>query len=286
MQHIGNRGRTTAYGEQALSPRIQQGQRQQVLFRQAGATVASTSQQAGIRAQAAVERGLQANASALRHIGARIQTGLLQGLVGIALANVHKQAPPLPAAVRLSVAIRHIEQKFSTIKPTYAQVQQTIAHRATDPATFDKVIDVLRGTKACNVFSFFGALENFRQAPALDKALAIVDTYISDPKDDDIGGTAFDAGASAQESKPMDVNLYRADYLKFMDKLTAVKVAIAFKEPDANQQLAGLFDQVAQTLQQDLKQVGSSMEAVIKDHRAMQRGLHGLPGGTAATFKP
>lgn len=285
MQHIGSRARSVAHGEQSLPARLPQALHQQALFQRAGATVASATQQAGSRVLDAAERGLQANAAALRHVGDRIKAHFVDSFVGAALAHVHKPAPQLSPAERKSLAIQHVEQKFGTIKPTYAQVQQAIAGKASDPVTFDKVMDVLKGTKACNVFSFFGAVESFRQAPTLDKALAIVDTYISDPKDDDIGGTAFGDSSPAQEARPMDVNLYRATYQAFITKLDDVKLAVAYRKPDADQQLAGLFDKVAQTLQQDLKQVGSSLEGAIKDHRAALRSEIQQSGGGAAPLR-
>ncbi len=282
MQQIGNRARSVALGESSLTQRVPQALRQQALFKRTGSSIDLATQQASSRVLEAASRGMQANASALRHVGDRIKASFAQGLAGVALSHVQKPAPPMSPAERKSLAIRHIEQKFGTIKPTFAQVQQTIAQRTSDPATFDKVIEVLKGTKACNVFSFFGALDAFRQAPTLDKALAIVDTYISDPKDDDVGGTAFGGSDAAQEAKPMDVNLYRPTYLSFMAKLDEVKLALAYRKPDADQQLAGLFDKVAQTLQQDLKQVGANMEAAIKNHREGQRQGVSSAGSSAS----
>lgn len=277
MQQIGNRARSVALGEASLPVRVPQQVRQQALFTRTGSSVALATQQASSRVLEAADRGMQANASALRHVGDRIKARFVQGLAGVAMSHVQKPATPLSPAERKSLAIQHVEQKFGTIKPTFAQIQQTIANQKSDPATFAQVTEVLKGTKACNVFSFFGALESFRQAPTLDKALAIVDTYISDPKDDDVGGTAFSDGKVAQEAKPMDVNLYRKTYLDFMAKLDEVKLAIAYRKEDADQQLAGLFDKVASNLQQDLKQVGSNMDAAIKNHREAQR--HSAPSG-------
>ncbi len=275
MQQIGNRSRSVALGESSLPARLPQQLRQQALFTRSSSSVALATQEAASRVLDAANRGMQANASALRHVGDRIKARFVQGLAGVALSNVQKPAPPLSPAERKSLAISHLEQKFGTIKPTFAQVQQTIANRNADPATFDKVMDVLKGTKGCNVFSFFGALASFRQAPTLDKAQAIINTYISDPKDDDTGGSAFGGSDAAQEVKPMDVNLYRPHYLAFMAKLDEVKEAIAYRKPDADEQLAGLFDKVAQILQQDLKQVGANLEGAIKEHRSSQR--HSAP---------
>lgn len=273
MQHIGSRTRAAGYGEQSLPTRMPQELRQQALFMRAGSSVASATQLAGSSVADAADRGMKASAVALRHVGDRIKAHFVESLASAALSHVHKPAPPLSTMERKSLAIQHVEQKFGTVKPTFVQVQQVIANKATDPGTFDKVMDVLQGTKACNVFSFFGALESFRQSPTLDKALAIVDTYFSDPKDDDIGGTAFGGASAAQEAKPMDVNLYRATYQNFMQRLGEVKLAVAYRKPDADQQLASLFDKVAQILQQDLKQVGSSLDAAVKDHRSTLRSL-------------
>lgn len=281
MQQIGNRARSVALGEASLPARLPQQLRQQALFQRSSSSVALVTQKATSQVMDAVDRGMQANASALRHVGDRIKARFVQGLAGVALAHVQKPAPPMSPAERKSLAIRHLEQKFGTIKPTFAQVQQTIANRKADPATFAQVMEVLKGTKACNVFSFFGALESFRQAPTLDKALAIVDTYISDPKDDDVGGSAFGGSDAVQDAKPMDVNLYRKTYLAFMADLNEVKLAIAYRKEDAGQQLAGLFDKVASNLQQDLKQVGSNMEAAIKNHRETQRQSVPTAGGGA-----
>ncbi len=282
MQQIGTRARSVALGEASLPVRVPQQLRQQALFTRSSSSVALATQQASSRVLDAAGRGMQANASALRHVGDRIKARFVQGLAGVALAHVQKPVPTMSPAERKSLAIRHLEQKFGTIKPTFAQVQQTIANRKTDPATFAQVMEVLKGTKGCNVFSFFGALESFRQAPTLDRALAIVDTYISDPKDDDVGGTAFGGSDAVQEAKPMDVNLYRKTYLAFMANLNEVKLALAYRKEDADQQLAGLFDTVALNLQQDLKQVGANMEAAIKNHREAQRHSAPTAGNSAA----
>ncbi len=271
MQQIGNRARSVAYGTQELPSHMPQDVRQQALFQRAGSSVASASQLAASRVLEGAGRGLQAAATAQQHIGERIKAQLLGGLAGVALANVRSPAPPMSPTDRMALAIAHVQHKFGTIKPSFAQVQQAVSAKSSDPVTFDKMLDVLSGSKACNVLSFFGALESYRQAPSLDKALAIIDTYISDPKLDDVGGTAFGDTSAAQESKPMDVNLYRATYQAFMSRLGEVKMAVAYRQPDADQQLAGLFDKVAATLQQDLRQVGSSMEGMIRDHRSVIR---------------
>ncbi len=252
--------RRNAYGEQSLrkpgAEVLQQAGKGQAVF----VAKSGTGSKIGA-AFAHLRQFLSGSSAASRHLMSS-DAPAARPVKGTPLASA---VPRPPASDPMAAAVARFKSFFPEGVPPLADV---IAKRGRNPEAFQICRDVLQNNQFLVTFDFLAAFDELRSNPTIDKALEIKNTFIQDPKEDDVG---------LEPTGSDKLNLYQETYKAFVGAFDKALQETGH-EAGAKPLLEAFERHIMPTVSKDARYFRSNVEAQLKQH-----GQAGVPRFAAVT---
>ncbi len=271
VNQIGMRQRAAGVGNATLTSPSAAGTA--IAFIRASSIVSSASSSALASVQKNVD---SARAPVADRLKLALHSFVSEAVAAVGMLHVQQAVPrPLSESEQLGLAIASFRQKFPEKLPINTEV---LGLKESDPPVFAAILTILKSTTTGAALACMADIKDFRQAPTLEKAEAIISKYIVDPKgDDDLGSLVNDY----TESKTQYVNIYRSTYLDVMKNYQEAKLALAYRESDAAKKLATIFQSVLVNLAADVHSLSENLKHEL---RAFERRQANTANGQGPSF--
>ena len=169
-----------------------------------------------------------------------------------------KSPPPLSERDRLGFAIAQFRGKFQDKYPAGSEYKNL---REKDPKMFAAVLTILKDNMSGDLLACSADVEDFKKSPTIEKAQAIIDKYILDPK---LGESSVD--------KPHHINIYELQYQIFLANYESAKFALAYQTTDAQEKLARIFDPILRAFAEAERGINNNIRTEIAKFESENRG--------------